>query len=152
MCNNPKQINISSKKKLLLKKKKNFIPKLCEIKSKFSCIIKYITPKAKVKSLTEKVRRYRRFLILNKWNHLTNAQSKKKPKVSEASQFHQPPQVPSWRAHQLPKYNATNVTHTPTLTWFKTLYSLVLLDQTIRAVWVDLDNVKHRLNNKETPT
>lgn len=28
------------------------------------------------------------------------------PKVSEGSQFHQPPQVPSCRAHQLPKVNA----------------------------------------------
>ena len=30
----------------------------------------------------------------------------KRPKVSEGSQFHHPPQVPSWTAHQLPKKRA----------------------------------------------
>jgi hypothetical protein len=30
-----------------------------------------------------------------------------KPKVSDESQFHQPPHVPSCKAHQLPIHNAT---------------------------------------------
>ena len=33
-----------------------------------------------------------------------------KPKVSEGSQFHQPPHVPSCTAHQLPKKRATRET------------------------------------------
>lgn len=34
-----------------------------------------------------------------------------KPKNSDESQFHHPPQDPSCNAHQLPKYKATTIKH-----------------------------------------
>ena len=40
-----KKITASKKNKLLLKKKKNFAPKLCETRSKFNWIKKYVTTK-----------------------------------------------------------------------------------------------------------
>ena len=43
--------------------------------------------------------------MLNKENKRNN-----NPKVSEGSQFHHPPQVPSWTAHQLPRKSAVNDT------------------------------------------
>lgn len=39
-----------------------------------------------------------------------------KPKNSEESQFHHPPQDPSWSAHQLPKYKAITIKHKELLT------------------------------------
>ena len=36
----------------------------------------------------------------------------KSPKVSDESQFHHPPHVPSWSAHQLPIHKATRFTKT----------------------------------------
>lgn len=33
----------------------------------------------------------------------------RRPNISEESQFHQPPQVPSCKAHQLPIHNATKL-------------------------------------------
>lgn len=40
--------------------------------------------------------------VVDKTTKVTN-----KPKTSEESQFHHPPQVPSCNAHQLPIHNAT---------------------------------------------
>jgi hypothetical protein len=56
--------------------------------------------------------------IINKTNKLN-----KSPKTSEGSQFHQPPQVPSCNAHQLPKKSAKilNISINLTLTFISLL-------------------------------
>ena len=49
----------------------------------------------------------RKFDLL--WNVVKVKYNINKPKNSEASQFHHPPHDPSCKAHQLPKYKATNI-------------------------------------------
>ena len=44
------------------------------------------------------------------WSNLKSINDGTRPKSSDGSQFHQPPHVPSWRAHQLPKKRAMKFT------------------------------------------
>ena len=45
----------------------------------------------------------------------------KSPKTSDGSQFHQPPHVPSCKAHQLPKNKASRLVVSTTLVELETL-------------------------------
>jgi hypothetical protein len=98
------------KKAVLLKKKKNLIPKLWDIKSKLSWTKTYKMAKRTKQKYMYTL--YNENLIRAVAECIGNKQKivSIKPKTSEASQFHQPPHVPSCNAHQLPKNKAKTLT------------------------------------------
>jgi hypothetical protein len=56
---------------------------------------------------TYEVIRLNKVLVVSKeWVNLRLSNKNKNPKTSDASQFHQPPQVPSWSAHHAPNPKA----------------------------------------------
>ena len=78
--------------------------------------------------------------------------NKIKPKTSEASQFHQPPHEPSWRAHQLPKNKVIVIKNICTLrTFFRKnnkQYVLYVYNKDLKFILL-IKKVYLKTNNKD---
>ena len=81
------------------------------------------------------------------WSKLTNVKSN--PRTSDGSQFHQPPQVPSCKAHQLPKNKAVRFRSKMYFMVCKK-FLVVLFEINVKLVYKLRINIKIELNVRNT--